>query len=105
MSVNSCVFLYRYMLGLAAVPSLIMFFGFWFMPESPRWLVFHGKTDKALAVLSKLRDPSHVKEELKSINDDFEYHKRQKLGIMGVCIIIIIIIVVVVVIFYYLKVV
>ncbi|XP_019851521.1 PREDICTED: proton myo-inositol cotransporter-like [Amphimedon queenslandica] len=71
---------WRYMLGLAGVPSVIMFFGFLFLPESPRWLVFHGKTDKALAVLSKLRDPSQVHEELKSINDDFENHKRQKLG-------------------------
>ena len=72
------------MLGLAGVPSVIMFIGFLFMPESPRWLVFHGKTDKALAVLSKLRDPSEVHKELKSINEDFENHKKQKLGIMGV---------------------
>ena len=68
------------MLGLAGVPSIIMFFGFLFLPESPRYLVFKGKTIKAVKVLNRLRDPSKVHEELKEINDDFEKYKRERLG-------------------------
>ncbi len=47
---------WRYMLGLATVPSLIMLIGFLSLPESPRWLVQSGKALEAVAVLKKLRD-------------------------------------------------
>ena len=64
------------MLGLAGVPSLIMFFGFLFMPESPRWLVFKGKMEKAKRALSKVRQLHEVDEELRAIQRDHEDHKR-----------------------------
>lgn len=46
---------WKYMLGLAAVPAIIQFFGFIFMPESPRWLVSKGKIEQAITVLRQLR--------------------------------------------------
>ena len=62
------------MLDLAGIPSFIMFIGFLFMPESPRWLVFKGKTEKARAVLGRVRQPHEVEAELKSIVRDREDH-------------------------------
>ncbi|CAL1299082.1 unnamed protein product [Larinioides sclopetarius] len=35
------------------VPSIILLSSWWLFPESPRWLLTHGKTDEALKVLSK----------------------------------------------------
>mmetsp|Transcript_40924 Transcript_40924/g.80073 ORF Transcript_40924/g.80073 Transcript_40924/m.80073 type:complete len:630 (+) Transcript_40924:213-2102(+) len=49
---------WRYMLGLATVPSAVMGIGFFFLPESPRWLAASGRTAEASAVLTKLHGPT-----------------------------------------------
>lgn len=55
------------MLGLAAVPSFILFVGCIFLPESPRWLVKHNHLDGARKVLKKLRGTIHIEEEVQEI--------------------------------------
>lgn len=45
------------MLGVAAIPALIQFVGFIFMPESPRWLIQKGQHAEAKSVLQRLRGP------------------------------------------------
>ncbi|CAM9675705.1 unnamed protein product [Choristocarpus tenellus] len=60
---------WRYMLGLSGVPSLIMFFGFIFLPESPRWLVSSGRHRDALTVLEIIRGTKDVQVEMKEIID------------------------------------
>lgn len=47
---------WRLMLGLAAVPAIIIGLGVVAMPESPRWLVTQGKMDAARKVLLKISD-------------------------------------------------
>lgn len=46
---------WRWMLGLAALPATLLGLGMWRMPESPRWLVAHGRDAAAAAVLRRLR--------------------------------------------------
>jgi len=59
---------WRGMLGLAALPSAIMFVGFLYMPESPRWLVMEGRDMEALAVLKSVRESAdEANEELQEI--------------------------------------
>ena len=79
-SLSLSLFLLRFMLGLAGISSVIMFVGFLFMPESPRWLVFHGKPEKAQSVLYKLRDPSQVVKEMEEIQEDYYEYKKSQLG-------------------------
>jgi len=47
---------WRWMLGLAAFPGLLLAVGMFFMPESPRWLVKQGRRVDARAVLTQI-DP------------------------------------------------
>jgi sugar porter (SP) family MFS transporter len=68
---------WRFMLGLAAVPAAIMFFGGIALPESPRYLVRLGQDDEALAVLTQLQDNS---ESAKAELADIQLQASQKSG-------------------------
>jgi sugar porter (SP) family MFS transporter len=45
---------WRWMVGLGAIPSLILFIGLFFLPESPRWLVKQGRIQEAVAVFRRM---------------------------------------------------
>ncbi|KAL9253316.1 Polyol transporter 5-like protein [Drosera capensis] len=47
---------WRFMLGIGAVPSIILAIGVLAMPESPRWLVMQGRLRDAKLVLEKTSD-------------------------------------------------
>lgn len=53
---------WRWMLGIAAVPSIIQFFGMLFMPETPVFLYKQDKVEEADKVLSNLYLPEYVQE-------------------------------------------
>ncbi len=73
------------MLALAGVPSILMFVGMLFVPETPRWLVFHGKMEKAQQVLAKLHDTNNKWKEYQLILADYEEHTKTKLSKVYAC--------------------
>ena len=71
--------LWRYMLVVAAVPAVCLFFGMMRLPESPRWLVSKGKISEALGVLKKIRQTeAHAISELNEIQDTIASQKNAK---------------------------
>ena len=71
---------WRLMLGLAAVPSLVLLVGMFFMPETPRFLVREGDEDEARDVLEELKpttrrrrtSPSRKVEEIREVDEQEE---------------------------------
>jgi MFS transporter, SP family, galactose:H+ symporter len=66
---------WRWMLGLGAVPGLILFFGMLSMPESPRWLLKSGAKATARSVLLKIRDPKEAGIEESEIEKDLAHEQ------------------------------
>jgi sugar porter (SP) family MFS transporter len=60
---------WRWMLGLAVIPSLVLLVGMYFMPETPRWLVSRGREDDARDVLRRSRSEEEAENEIREIKE------------------------------------
>lgn len=58
---------WRWMIGLAVVPSALLFLGMLFMPETPRWLVSKNREEEAREVLRRTRNEVAVEAEMNDI--------------------------------------
>src|SRR5664279_541843 len=58
---------WRYMFGLAAIPSFILVIAMWRLPDSPRWLISKSKVEQARQVLKRVRSVSNVDPEITQI--------------------------------------
>ncbi|HZU69939.1 MAG TPA: sugar porter family MFS transporter [Ktedonobacteraceae bacterium] len=68
---------WRIMLGLAALPSLIVLFLLLPLPDTPRWYVMKGRRQKALDTLSRIEPVETAKREVDELEDDL---KREQGG-------------------------
>jgi sugar porter (SP) family MFS transporter len=58
---------WRWMFTAVTAPSLVFLVSALFVPESPRWLVKKGYTDRARLVLAKIGGESHAQRQLEDI--------------------------------------
>jgi sugar porter (SP) family MFS transporter len=58
---------WRWMIALAVIPSVLLFLGMLFMPETPRWLVSKDRDEEAREVLRRTRDETAVEAEMSDI--------------------------------------
>lgn len=68
---------WRYMFGVAAIPSVALVIGMWGLPDSPRWLISRGMVDHAKRVLQRVRTVSDVGPEIADIQESM---KKQGTG-------------------------
>jgi sugar porter (SP) family MFS transporter len=59
---------WRWMFGLGAVPSTLFILGVLWLPESPRWLMQSGKSQKAKCILVKIGGENYAEELLNNID-------------------------------------
>jgi major inositol transporter-like SP family MFS transporter len=60
---------WRYMLVIATIPAVVLWFGMLIVPESPRWLASKGKIGDALRVLKQVREEARATQELNDIKN------------------------------------
>ena len=65
---------WRWMLGIAVVPAVILFIGAFFLPKSPRWLFLKGKKERAIEILKTI----HSKDEAKIEASELELVIKNK---------------------------
>ena len=58
---------WRIMLGVAAIPAVVLLIGMFLLPESPRWFGARGRVDEARQVLTLSRSPEQVEVEVADI--------------------------------------
>lgn len=69
---------WRYMLAIASLPAILLFFGMIRLPESPRWLVSKNKNEEALNVLKRIRKMDEAESEFQGIRATFEKENHVK---------------------------
>jgi len=70
---------WKYDFGLAAIPSAILMVGFFFCPESPRWLVQRGRNEEAKDVLRRMRRTGEpIETELEEIVETVRQDEKAK---------------------------
>jgi len=59
---------WRWMLGLETAPAVLYFFCLYLVPESPRWLIMHGRKAEALHIMSRAMDAEDAGREIEAID-------------------------------------
>ncbi|MCH3965802.1 MAG: sugar porter family MFS transporter [Clostridium sp.] len=68
--------IWRYMIAIATIPAVVLWFGMMVVPETPRWLAANGKNQKALEILKRLRSETEAEIELKGIQENIQKEKN-----------------------------
>jgi len=68
---------WRWMFGLSVVPAAVFALGMLYLPESPRWLVRRGQSDRARAILSRIRGGADVAAEFGEIESSLVHAEER----------------------------
>jgi sugar porter (SP) family MFS transporter len=71
---------WRWMLGVEALPAIFYFLALFSVPESPRWLLMHGKDDEALGIMARVVGRTRAESDLKQVRASFDAESGQEKG-------------------------
>ncbi|HWM35520.1 MAG TPA: sugar porter family MFS transporter [Streptomyces sp.] len=71
---------WRWMLVIATVPAVVLWFGMLVVPESPRWLAAQGRFNDAFEVLKQIRSQQRAEAELSEVSALAVKDEQEKTG-------------------------
>lgn len=72
--------IWRWMLVIATIPAVVLWFGMLVMPESPRWLASKTRFNEALEVLKQVRSQQRAEAELAEVSALAVKEEQEELG-------------------------
>ena len=69
---------WRWMLGLEALPAILYFLFLFFVPDSPRWLIMHGRKEEALRIMERMSSREDAEAEIRNILVSIEKDKNRE---------------------------
>jgi len=69
---------WRWMLAIATVPAVLLWFGMMFMPDTPRWYAMQGRLAEARRVLERTRAKEDVDWEMEEIEETLAEEENQR---------------------------
>ncbi|MDI6633376.1 sugar porter family MFS transporter [Pantoea dispersa] len=69
---------WRWMLAVATLPAVLLWFGMMFMPDTPRWYAMKGRLAEARKVLERTRAREDVEWEMIEIEETLSDEKQQR---------------------------
>jgi sugar porter (SP) family MFS transporter len=73
---------WRWMLGVAAIPSIVFGIGMFFLPETPRWLYKKGRTAEAYRILAFAQGRENVEREMAEIKNSLLLARQRQLEVI-----------------------
>ena len=70
---------WRWMFSSQTIPSLLFFFGLFFVPESPRWLIKKNKVEEANDILQKIGGNDYAANEVNNICKSFLHEVKENI--------------------------
>ncbi len=70
--------MWRWMLGVGAIPAIILFIGMLFLPYSPRWMISKNRIEHAIQILRRIRGEHHpeIESEIKAIHESLNVQHK-----------------------------
>jgi len=75
---NLATDIWRWMLGLEAIPAVLYFLFLFFIPRSPRWLKMKGRSDEANTIINKVNGPTSAAAISAEIDDNIRQSLKEK---------------------------
>ncbi|MDF7824189.1 sugar porter family MFS transporter [Pontiellaceae bacterium B12227] len=74
--------IWRFMLGSEIIPAFIWLALLFFVPESPRWLVYRGRIEEAKAIMHRITPDDEIEQQIREMEESL-HHGTEELSAMS----------------------